>query len=142
MGDGIRVETDGLNKSSERVQGDTSRTLEPGYSDAQVYLQSGVRFGQNNASGAVHAAKERYAASLQASTANIVEYMQAARVLADAAAKVATLFDASDDRSAARTDDVHSALSAAAVEAQQRREAADRAVTEGFPTGGGRRQAL
>ena len=136
MGDGIRVETEGLNKFSEKVQGDTSRTLEPGYTDARVSLQSGVRFGQSNASGTVHAAKERYAASLEASTGNIVEYMQAARVLADAAAKVATLFDASDGRSAARTDDVQSALAAAAAEAQQRRAAADR-----HPTGGGR-QAL
>ena len=142
MGDGIRVETDGLSKFSDQVQNDTSRTLEPGYSDARVHLQYGVRFGQNNASGGVHAAKERYAASLQASTDNIVEYMNAARVLADAAAKVAALFDASDERSAARTDVVQGALAAAATEAQQRREAADRAAREGYPTAGGGRQAV
>ena len=80
MSDGIRVETDGLNKFSTQVQDDTSRTLGPGYSDARVCLGTGVRFGVNNASGSVHAAKARYAASVEASTANVEEYMAAARV--------------------------------------------------------------
>ena len=129
MADGIRVETDGLNKFSEKVQGDVARTIEPGYSDAKVSLASGVGFGANSASGGVFAAKERYRESLRASTANIVEYMAAARVLADAAAKVAATFDASDGRSADRVDEVKAALQAALTEARLRREAVD-----GHPT--------
>lgn len=125
MGDGIRVETDGLTKFSERVQGDVASTMEPGFSDARVDLAAGVRFGVNNASGGVYAAKQRYAESLAASTANVVEYMAAARVLADAAAKVAASFDASDGRSADRVADVKVALAAALTEARQAREAAD-----------------
>ncbi|MGK5679148.1 hypothetical protein [Actinoplanes sp. URMC 104] len=131
MSDGISVETDGLNRFSGKVRDDTSRTLEPGYSEARVSFGTGVRFGISNASGSVHAAKERYAASVQASTANVEEYLAAARVLADAAAKVAAAFDASDVRSADRTDWVDSALVAAATEARQRREAADRAIPHG-----------
>jgi hypothetical protein len=129
MGDGIRVETDGLNRFAGQVQGDVARTIEPGYSDAKVDLASGVQFGATSASGGVHAAKERYAASLAASTANVVEYMAAARVLADAAAKVAVYFDAADGRSAERVDDVRGALSAALEESRMRRAAAD-----GHPT--------
>jgi hypothetical protein len=125
VGDEIRVETDGLTKFSEKVQGDVARTIEPGYSDARVDLAAGVRFGANNASGGVHAAKQRYADSLAASTANIVEYMAAARVLADAAAKVAASFDATDTRSADRVAEVRGALATALTDARMRREAAD-----------------
>ncbi|XVV11951.1 hypothetical protein ACQP2X_45240 [Actinoplanes sp. CA-131856] len=102
MGDGIRVESDGLTAFSGKVHDDTSRTIEPGYADARVYLDSGVRFGANNAGGGVHAAKQRYAESLRASSANIVEYMRAARELADAATAVAAIFDSTDLRAKER----------------------------------------
>ena len=72
MGDEIRVETDGLTKFSDQVQGDVARTIESGYSDAKVSLASGVRFGANNASGGVHAAMYRIASSLMDSTMNYV----------------------------------------------------------------------
>ena len=85
----------------------------------------------HNASGSVHAAKARYAASVEASTANVEEYMAAARVLADAAAKVAQALDASDSRSAERTDWATSALAAAAREAQARRLAAEQRIATG-----------
>ncbi|WP_250003048.1 hypothetical protein [Actinoplanes sp. M2I2] len=131
MSDGIRVDTDGLNTFSEAVRDDTSRTLGSGYADARVTLGTGVRFGVNNASGSVHAAKARYAASVEASTANVEEYLAAARVLADAATKVAAALDASDNRSAERTDWVTGALAAAAREAQERRLAAERRIAPG-----------
>ena len=134
MADGVRVETDGLNKFSDQVQDDTSRTLESGYSRASVDLSTGVTFGADNAGGGVHAAKERYVQSLRASTQNVVEYMEAARILAAAATKVAAAFDASDSRSADRTTEVHDALTTAIQESQARRAKAD-----GHPTtrGGG-----
>lgn len=136
MADGVRVETDGLNKFSNQVQDDTSRTLESGYSRASVDLSTGVTFGADSASGGVHAAKERYVQSLQASTANVVEYMEAAKILAAAASKVAVAFDASDSRSADQTAEVNAALNSAVTEAQARRATAD-----GHPTtrGGGMR---
>jgi hypothetical protein len=136
VADGVRVETDGLNKFSDQVQDDTSRTLESGYSRASVDLSSGVTFGADNAGGGVHAAKERYVQSLQSSTQNVVEYMEAARILAAAATKVAASFESSDGRSAARTSEVHDALTTAIAESQARRAKAD-----GHPTtrGGGAR---
>ena len=138
MGDGVRVETDGLHNFSNQVQNDTAVTLESGYNRASVDLQAGVTFGYASASGGVHAAKERYTQSLQASTQNIVEYMEAARILADAAAKVAQAFTASDTRSGDRTKEVHDALTTAVTESQQRRAQAA-AAAGGHPTtrGGG-----
>lgn len=136
MADGVRVETEGLDNFANRVQDDTTRTLESGYSRASVDLSGGVRFGAGNAGGGVHAAKARYAQSLQASTANIVAYMDAARILASAAAKVAVAFDSTDGTAAQRNAQVHDALTTAVAEAQQRRVEAD-----GHPTtrGGGAR---
>jgi hypothetical protein len=129
VADGVKVETDGLNKFSDQVQDDTSRTLESGYSNAKVDLSSGVQFGAKSASGGVHAAKQRYAQSLKASTDNVAAYLDAARILADAAAKVATAFAATDGRAAGRTDEVQRALNQAVQESQQRRAQAD-----GHPT--------
>jgi hypothetical protein len=129
VGDEIRVETEGLTRFSGQVHTDVSRTIEPGYYDAKVSLAQGVQFGAANASGSVHAAKVRYAESLSASTTNILAYMDAARVLADAAAKVAVAFDGSDARSAQTTDQVNQAMWTAAEEARRQREAVD-----GHPT--------
>jgi hypothetical protein len=129
VGDGVRVETDGLNKFSNQVQDDTTRTLETGYSRASMDFATGVQFGQNNASGGVHAAKDRYVKALVAHTSNIEEYLEAARVLASAASKVAAAFDATDSRSARGTQEVHDALMAAVQESQQRR-----AELDGHPT--------
>lgn len=129
MADGVRVETDGLTKFSDQVQNDTTQTLEQGYSRASVDLSSGVEFGATSASGGVHAAKERYAQSLQASTANVVAYLDAARVLAAAASKVAAALDASDGRAARRASEVRGLLAAAVEESQQRR-----AEVDGHPT--------
>lgn len=125
MGDGIRVETEGLNKFADQVRGDVARTIEPGYSDARVSFAAGVRFGAANASGDVYAAKQRYAASLEASSANIVEYANAARVLADAVKMIAGSLDETDGRSADRVEVMRGALAAALDEARRRREAAD-----------------
>jgi hypothetical protein len=129
VADGVRVETDGLNKFNNQVQDDTTKTLGTGYSRASVDLSSGVEFGASNAGGGVHAAKERYVLSLQASTDNVVAYMDAARLLAAAAGKVAKALDATDGRAGQRASDVHNLLAEAALEAQQRR-----AEVDGHPT--------
>jgi hypothetical protein len=135
VGDGIRVESDGLTEFSGKVRQDSARTIEPGYSDARIYLEAGVRFGAANAGGGVHAAKQRYADSLRASTANIVEYMYAAQVLADAATSVAEMVNRTDLDAAQRVDYVNGALHNAAVKVQERLQAADRAAAlDGHPS--------
>jgi len=130
VADGIRVETDGLTKFSGQVQDDTTHTLESGYSAAGVDLASGVQFGANNASGSVHAAKERYVESLRLSTQNVEAYLRAARLLAAAAANVATVMDGTDSRSADRANTVRDALIQAVLDSQTEREGA----LDGHPT--------
>jgi hypothetical protein len=125
VAEGVRVETDGLNKFSNQVQNDTASTLESGYSRASVDLSSGVEFGATSASGGVHAAKERYVQSLQASTTNVVAYMDAAQVLAAAAGKVAAALDATDGRAAERATQVRNLMAEAVLESQQRRAEVD-----------------
>src|SRR5690349_19587938 len=99
-----------------------------------------VPFGAQNTSGGVHAAKQRYARSLSASTRNLGNFLAAARLLAAAAEKVAAEFDASDARSADGAKRVEQALWAAAEEARLARLAAEQAAN---PRGrGGRAVAL
>ncbi|GID96503.1 hypothetical protein ACFQFC_27830 [Amorphoplanes digitatis] len=127
MGDpGINVETGGLNKFATDVRADTDYVTEPAVGRAKLPLDS-VPFGAQNASGGVHAAKERYAKSLSASTANLGNFLTAARLLAAAAEKVAADFDAVDAGSADGTKRVEHALWTAAQEARAVRLAAERA---------------
>jgi hypothetical protein len=131
---GINVETGGLNKFATDVHVDTDSVLGPATERAQVQLSDGVRFGAKNASGAVHAAKQRYAQSLVASTENLKQYVAAAKLLAAAAQKVAAELDASDARAAKSTAPAEQALWAAAEEARKARlaaEAAERASHHG-----------
>jgi hypothetical protein len=136
VGDGVSIEPDGLHNFSTKVENDTAKTLEPGYTRSSLELSSGVQFGKDNPGGGIHAAKQRYAESLKASTANVEEYVAAAKVLAAAAAKVAKAFEETDTMSADQINRINSALWDAAEEARQRQAAAG-----GHPTtrGGGQR---
>lgn len=137
---GINVETGGLSKFATDVHVDTDSVLAPATERAKVQLSDGVRFGAKNASGAVHAAKQRYAQSLVASTENLKRYVEAAKLLAAAAQKVAADFDASDARAAKSTAQAEQALWAAAEEARRARLAADQAANP--PARGGRAAAV
>jgi hypothetical protein len=133
VADGVRVETDGLNKFSNQVQNDTSATLDAGYSRASVDLSAGVTFGAANASGGVHAAKQRYVDALIAHTNNVHAYMDAARILADAAAKVAAAVEETDGRAGKRADEVRGLMAQAVTDSRKRQ-----AEIDGRPYGGGR----
>lgn len=136
MGDqGITVETGGLTRFATDVRADVDYVTEPAVGRATMPLDS-VPFGAQNAGGGVHAAKERYARSLRASTQNLGNYLAAARLLAAAAEKVAAEFDAGDARSAEGVKRVEHALWTAAEEARLAQLAADRAAN---PRGSGGR---
>ncbi|BCJ54160.1 hypothetical protein Asp14428_56350 [Actinoplanes sp. NBRC 14428] len=137
---GINVETGGLSKFATDVHVDTDSVLAPAAERARIQLGDGVTFGARNASGAVHAAKVRYAQSLSASTANLKRYVEAAKLLAAAAEKVAADFDTSDTRAAKSTEQAEQALWAAAQEARAARLAAERAQNP--PHHGGRAVAV
>jgi hypothetical protein len=131
---GINVETGGLTKFATDVRADVDYITEPAVGRATMPLDS-VPFGAQNASGGVHAAKQRYARSLSASTENITNFLAAARLLAAAAEKVAAEFDASDARSAEGTKRVEQALFAAAEEARLARVAAEQAAQPRYQHG-------
>ena len=125
MGDpGINVETGGLTRFATDVRADVDYVTEPAVGRATMPLDR-VPFGALNASGAVHAAKQRYARSLSASTQNLSNFLAAARLLAAAAEKVAAELDASDARSADGTKRVEQALWTAAGEARLAAQATD-----------------
>ena len=101
MGDpSINVETGELKRFAKDVGSETDEVMQPAVGRATMPLQDGVTFGAKNASGAVHAAKTRYAQSLTASMSNLTEFINAAKIMATAAERVAQDFDAVDMRSA------------------------------------------
>ncbi|AGL20873.1 hypothetical protein [Actinoplanes sp. N902-109] len=139
MGDGINVETGGLTNFSKEVHADTDVFLGPATDRAEVQFREGIRFGVNNESDAVLAAKTRYADSLTAHQQNLREYVSAARLLANAADKVATMMQQTDSSAATSTQAAEQALWAAAEEARRIREAAVHGAQAGadpHPLGG------
>lgn len=128
MGDpSINVQTGELRRFAKDVGFEADEVLAPAVDRATVPLQDGVRFGAKNASGAVHAAKTRYAQALSAHLSNLTEYIQAAKIMAAAAAQVATDFDEVDVRSADASARVGNILRTATDQAQAARLAAERA---------------
>jgi hypothetical protein len=122
----INVETGELRRFAEDVGFETDEVMRPAVGRATMPLQDGVTFGAKNASGAVHAAKIQYAQSLTASMSNLTEFINAAKIMATAAEKVAQDFDAVDVRSADGSARINSILQTATDQARAAREAAER----------------
>jgi hypothetical protein len=122
----INVETGELKRFAKDVEFDADEVRQPAVGRATMPLQDGVSFGAKNASGAVHAAKTRYAESLTASMSNLNEFVNAAKIMAAAAEKVAADFDAVDARAADASARVNSILRTATDEARAARLAAER----------------
>lgn len=141
MGDpSINVQTGELRRFAKDVGFEADEVLAPAVDRATLPLQDGVRFGAKNASGAVHAAKTRYAQALSAHLSNLTEYIQAAKIMAAAAAQVAADFDEVDVRSADASARVGNILRTATDQAQAARLAAERAADP--PRHGGQAAAV
>jgi len=121
----INVQTGELRRFAKDVGFEADEVLAPAVDRATLPLQDGVRFGAKNASGAVHAAKTRYAQALSAHLSNLTEYIAAAKIMAAAAAQVAADFDEVDGRSADASARVGNILRVATDQAQAARLAAD-----------------
>jgi hypothetical protein len=136
----INVQTGELRRFAKDVGFEADEVLAPAVDRATLPLQEGVRFGAKNASGAVHAAKTRYAQALSAHMSNLTEYIQAAKIMAAAAAQVAADFDEVDVRSADASARVGNILRTATDQAQAARLAAERAADP--PRHGGQAAAV
>ena len=110
----IHVDTDGLKEFADNVGFYATEVDPEDVSRSKQQFAAGVTFGVRSASGAVHVAKENYAKALATSLQNLTEFVEAARILADAAEKAAADFKAADGRSAATVEDVNRRLSEAA----------------------------
>jgi hypothetical protein len=97
----IHVDTDGLTEFAGNVGFYATKVDPADVSRSRQQFAAGVTFGVKNASGAVHVAKENYARALTTSLQNLTEFVEAARILADAAEKAAADFKNVDARSAA-----------------------------------------
>ncbi len=115
MGDpSIHVDTDGLKEFADNVGFYATKVDPEDVGRSKQQFAAGVTFGAKNASGAVHVAKENYAKALATSLQNLTEFVESARILAEAAEKAAADFNAADGRSTATMEEVNRRLSEAA----------------------------
>jgi hypothetical protein len=127
----INVDTDGLKQFADNV-GFYATEIDPAdVGRSKQEFAAGVTFGIKNASGAVHVAKENYARALATSLQNLTEFVEAARILAEAAEATATDFSAADGRSALALNDVNRRLSEAAQASTTRRQGSGAVVPPG-----------
>jgi hypothetical protein len=110
----IHVDTDGLTEFADNVRFYATEVDPADVSRSRQQFAAGVPFGVRNASGAVHVAKQNYAKALAASLQNLSEFVEAARILAEAAGKAAADFKAVDNRSAATIAALNERLSESA----------------------------
>ena len=115
----INVETSELNRFAKDVRFEADEVFQPAVSRASTTL-TGVAFGQTNASGSVHAAKQRYSQALSAHMRNLNAYIEAGQIMSAAAELVAKEFDEVDARSADAATKVNQMLRTATDEARRK----------------------
>jgi hypothetical protein len=126
----IHVDTDGLTEFAGTVGFYATQVDPADVSRSRQQFAAGVTFGVKNASGAVHVAKENYARALTTSLQNLAEFVEGARILANAVEATAADFKASDVRSAAALEDVNRRLFEATQASARRRSVAGPVVPE------------
>jgi hypothetical protein len=88
-------------------------------------FSAGITFGTRNASLAVLGAKEDYAEALAHSLENLTRFVEAARILAEAAEQAARDFRAVDDQSERSLNNIKYLLTAATDQARAARRVGD-----------------
>ena len=132
MSDGsMDVETGGLTEFAGDVRFYAEQVDPVDVDRSRQSFSAGITFGTTNASEAVLAAKENYAKALANSLTNLTRFVEAARILAEAAEQVAKDFRAVDDESAHGIDNINHLLTTATRQAQGARAPGDRTVPDG-----------
>jgi hypothetical protein len=114
----IRVRPGGLTAFAEDVQRGTAHAFQPDVERAQGAMGDAVPFGAANAGLDVLAAKQSYAAALDASMENMRRFAQAAGILSGVAQQAAAAFRSADSAAAVDLDQVTGMLTGAASRAQ------------------------
>ncbi|AGZ39516.1 hypothetical protein AFR_06135 [Actinoplanes friuliensis DSM 7358] len=122
MSDGsINVETGGLSKFAGDV-GFYAQEIDPQDIDrSRQAFSAGVTFGTNNASVEVLALKEKYAETLTNSLTNLTRFVEAAKILAEAAEQAARDYRAVDDSSERSIHNINYMLTTATQRARATR---------------------
>ena len=119
MGDSsIHVETTGLADFAGHVRFYAEQVDPVDVARSRQSFSAGITFGATNASEAVLRAKENYAKALDHSLTNLTRFVEAARILADAAEQAAKDFRAVDDQSERSIHTISRMLSLAAGRTQ------------------------
>jgi hypothetical protein len=126
----VEVDLKGLVDFAGAVDGGVDKNFAPRTGQLQGDYAYGVCFGYGNPSGDVHAAKMKYHDCLSVITRQIEAYIEASKILADAARKAAERYGSADAMSAAQTKAVEDLLVQAIADARTRREAAEAAAAE------------
>jgi len=123
MSDGaINVETGGLTDFAGDVRF-YAEVVDPLDVDrARQSFSAGITFGATNASEVVLTTKENYARALTNSLTNLTRFVEAARILAEAAEQAAKDFRAVDDQSEQAINNLHHVLTAATDRARSARD--------------------
>ncbi|MFI7541628.1 hypothetical protein [Actinoplanes sp. NPDC049599] len=124
MSDGsIHVETGGLSEFAGDVRFYAEEVDPLDVDRSKQSFSAGITFGTRNASLAVLAAKQDYAEALTNSLVNLTRFVEAARILAEAAEQVATDFQAVDDQSERSVNNINYMLTTATDQARVARHA-------------------
>jgi hypothetical protein len=121
----IEVELKSLTDFAGSVDGAVDRNFAPRTGGLQNVYACGVRFGFGHPSGNVRAAALKYSDALEMIARQIAAYIDASKILADAARKAAERYGSADAMSAAQSKDVEKLLGEAIDEARARQAAAD-----------------
>ena len=131
MSDGsIHVETGGLSEFAGDVRFYAEEVDPQDVDRSKQSFSAGITFGTRNASEVVLAAKENYAKALTNSLTNLTRFVEAARILAEAAEQAAKDFRAVDDRSAQSIDNINYLLTTATRQAQAARHPGGHPITD------------
>jgi ApbE superfamily uncharacterized protein (UPF0280 family) len=122
MSDGsIHVETGGLSEFAGDVRFYAEEVDPLDVDRSKQSFSAGITFGTRNASEAVLATKENYAKALTNSLTNLTRFVEAAKILAEAAEQAAKDFRAVDDQSARSINNINYLLTTATRQAQAAR---------------------
>jgi ApbE superfamily uncharacterized protein (UPF0280 family) len=109
----IHLETGGLVEFAGDVRFYAEKVDPVDVARSRQSFSAGITFGTTNASEAVLRAKESYAKALAHSLTNLTRFVEAARILADAAEQAAGDFRAVDDQSERSISNIKDMLTAA-----------------------------
>lgn len=121
----INVETGGLSEFAGDVRFYAEQIDPLDVDRSKQSFSAGITFGTTNASLAVLGAKRNYAEALANSLENLTRFVEAARILAEAAEEVARDFQAVDDQSERSINNINYILTVATDRARATRHGSD-----------------